>query len=88
MYLSEPQMAPPYTEETRVLAYYPPESVHKCDLWEFPRNKKKLKTRNVINLVANEDVRKLCAFSLNQPQFPYWRPPLPVTSGHDDITSG
>ena len=35
--------------------------------------------RNVINPVANEDVRKLRAFSLNQAQFPYWRPPLPVT---------
>ena len=49
-------------------------------------------TTNVINPVANEDVRKLRAFSLNQPQFPYWGPPLPVTfrshSGRDDVTSG
>ena len=47
-----------------------------------------INTRNVINPVANEDVRKLRAFSLNQPQFSYWRPPLPVTSGRDDVTSG
>ena len=33
------------------------------------------RTRNIINPVANEDVRQLRAFSLNQPQFPYWRPP-------------
>ena len=40
MYLSESQKAPPYAE-TRVLTYYSPKSVHNCDLWEFPRNKKK-----------------------------------------------
>ena len=36
-------------------------------------------TRDVINPVANEDVRKLRAFLVNQQQFPHWRPHLPVT---------
>ena len=50
---------------------------------------KAIKTRNVINPVANEDVRKMRAFSQNQPQFPYWRPHLPVTfRSRDDVTSG
>ena len=44
MYLSELKKAPPYAE-TRVLTYYTPKSVHNCDLWEFPRNKKKIKKK-------------------------------------------
>ena len=44
MYLSEPQKAPPYAE-TRVLTYYSPKSVHNCDLWGFPRKKKRKKRK-------------------------------------------
>jgi len=40
---------------------------------------KEVITRDVINPVANEDVRKLRPFSVKQQQFPYWRPPLAVT---------
>ena len=48
----------------------------------------KIKTRDVINLVANEDVRKLRPFLVNLQKFRYWRPPVPVTAGGDDVISG
>ena len=63
------------SEKLAINIDYPNPLVH----GEWRYGLKTVITRDVINPVANEDVHKLRAFSLKQPQFPYWRSPLPVT---------